>query len=144
MEVNDSRLNMFRCCIALIWIDGKVAPEEKEWAETIISRNNFSDRQRRQLQYDLCTRVKFEDVYPGVTDHKNKVYLSYLLNIIANKDGVYTEEELDLLAKVKEDLVKGIDFSKIDDKTSEDIKNSLSDSLEFEDKRTWFEKILNF
>lgn len=145
-EVNDSKFNMWRATMAVIYLDGKVSSEEKTWAESKIADLPFSDEQRKIIHGDLSKGLKIATVLPFITHKPDMAFLLHLMRTIGHIDGCYDEVERAEFKKLEGQILKGLDLVSLEKEiqTMEDESNALKKD-EVINKNSIIEKaIINF
>lgn len=111
--IDDSKFNMWRGCVAIIFLDKLVSPEERIWVEEKIKKLPLSDEQRNILKKDLETGVDIESILPKIT---NKVDIAFLVNtfrVLANIDKNFSPAEKTAFNQLEAHVLKGLNLSSI-------------------------------
>ena len=114
-EVNESKFNMWRATMAIIYLDGKVSSEEKDWAESKIASLPFSDEQRKIIHGDLTKGLKIESVLSLITHKPDVAFLLHLIRTIGHIDGCFDKREQDAFEKLEQEITKGLDLVSIEE-----------------------------
>lgn len=107
---NDSKFNMWRGCIGVIWIDGKVDEKEQEWMKEKLNSLPFTPEQKVVLEQDLANGVRLESVLPQITDRKDRAFLAHQVRVIGHLDGEYSSDEKEFYEKWNKIILDGVDL----------------------------------
>ncbi|MFT6069931.1 MAG: uncharacterized membrane protein YebE (DUF533 family) [Bacteriovoracaceae bacterium] len=113
-EVNDSKFNMWRASMAVIYLDGKVTKEEEAWAESKINELPFSDAQREIIRNDLKSGLSIDTVLPLITHKPDIAFLLHLIRTIGHIDGCYDASEKEAFQKLEQRIMKGLDVESLE------------------------------
>ncbi len=82
-EATSSEMAMFRAAIALAWADHSLSDEEKNRLITYMDNNKeLSEPQRDQLKNDLTQPVNMDDVWPKITEVRDRVHVLNIADAI--------------------------------------------------------------
>jgi hypothetical protein len=143
-EVNDSKFNMWRASMAVIYIDGSVSKEEEAWAESKIADLPFSDQQREIMHGDLAEGLKIETVLPLITHKPDLAFLLHLIRTIGHLDGCFGVEEKKSFENLEQQITKGLDLGSLEKEVHRMEEHSnLSKKEENLNKSSFFENTIN-
>ena len=111
---NESKFNMWRACIGVIWIDGIVGSEEEKWILDKISNLKFTDEQKQTLLSDLENNINFEEVLSKITDKKDRAFLAHQIRVISHLDNDFSSEEKELLENWNRLVLNGVDLKELE------------------------------
>ncbi len=114
-EVNDSKFNMWRASMAVIYLDGRVTKEEEAWAESKIQDLPFSSAQRNIIHGDLTHGLSIDKVLPLITHKPDIAFLLHLIRTIGHIDGCYDASEKEAFKKLEEKIIKGLDLEALEE-----------------------------
>ncbi len=126
--INESKFNMWRACVAIIYLDKAIAPEEQKWVEEKIQKLPLTNEQRIILKNDLAMGIVLEDVLPKITD---KIDLGFLVNtyrVLAHLDNNFSVDEKEALHKLEAQILKGLDLKKLESEIQTMEKESCHES----------------
>jgi len=109
-SMNDSKFNMWRGCVAIVFLDGVVSPEERKWVEEKCHKLPLSDDQRKILLNDLAQGVKLEDVLDKVTHKPDRAFLVNTFLVLANIDKNFSAIERENFKKLEALVLKGVNL----------------------------------
>ena len=112
-EVNDSKFNMWRACIAAVHLDNKVTNEERKWVEEKIQKLPLTPSQRDILKDDLEHGKKFEEAYQKITDKVDLAFLLNTLRVIGYLDKDFSAVENANFKKLEAIILKGLNLPEI-------------------------------
>ena len=108
--MNESKFNMWRGCVAIVFLDGVVSPEERKWVEEKCTKLPLSDAQRQILLKDLAQGVKLENVLDKVTDKPDRAFLVNTFLVLANIDKNFAPIEKENFKKLEALILKGVNL----------------------------------
>lgn len=111
--MNDSKFNMWRACIAVIYLDNKVTKEELDWANEKIQKLPLTNEQRTILQFDLKNGVIFNSVLPKITDKVDRAFLVNTFRVLANIDHDFSEIEKNKFKELESKVLGALDLGAI-------------------------------
>lgn len=95
--ISDSRLALYEGLIALAWTDGVLARREEELLRSLIDgHTDFSDDQRRSLHQTVSVRLQLGEIWPRMTDARDRARFLDLADVVIKADGVIDEAEDDI------------------------------------------------
>lgn len=110
---DDSKFNVWRACIGIIWIDGIVQTEERDWIEDRIEKLRFTDEQREILKQDLANNINFEEVFSKITRPADRGFLVHQIRVISHMDSDFSPKERALLQKWNDFVMKRVDMDEV-------------------------------
>jgi len=118
MEMNDSKFNMWRACMAVMHLDGHLDPQEKEWGTERIKflKNLFklSDDRVALLTKDMLEGgVDLVDLISKITDKKDRGFLVHQIRTIGYLDQDFGPEEKEAFEAMKELVLSNLDLDAI-------------------------------
>lgn len=143
-EVNDSKFNMWRACMAVIHIDGSVSKEEEVWAESKITDLPFNDHQRKIIHRDLADGLKIETVLPSITHKPDLAFLLHLIRTVGHMDGCFDEKEKSIFQELEKKILGGLDLAPLEKEVQlMEQRSYLPKKEENLNKHSIFEGIIN-
>lgn len=126
--INPSLYNMWRCVICIAHADGIVQPEERQYLEKIFANLDrlytLTPTQKITLAGDLELPQNLADLLAKVTEPEYRSLLIHFGTIIANADGVVTEDEERILTMLHAQQMDNIDAEKL----REDIRKDMDEN----------------
>ena len=96
-EITESRLAMYEGIVALAWADHELDVAEKEKLHELINQNpHFTDEQRAKLHLDVDNHAMLADIWPRITEKRDKAHLLNIASVVFLKDGKYCADEKEL------------------------------------------------
>lgn len=133
---DESKFNVWRACIGVIWSDGKVDPQERSWIEDRIEKLLFTPEQKQTLKSDLETNIDFKAVVDKISRPADRAFLVHQIRVISHMDGHQSPEEQKLLKTWSDYVLNKVDASALEQfapeqgiKTKKDIFDLLEKEL---------------
>ncbi len=133
---DESKFNVWRACIGVIWSDGKVDPQERSWIEDRINKLLFTPEQKEILKSDLETNIDFKVVVDKISRPADRAFLVHQIRVISHMDGHQSPEEQKLLKTWSDYVLNKVDASALEQfapeqgiKTKKDIFDLLEKEL---------------
>lgn len=141
---NESKFNMWRACIAAIWADGKVAEEEKNWAQKKIDSLPFTDEQKAILTNELAKQADFGSIVANISDKRDRAFLAHQIRVISHLDDHFSDEEKGLLNGWREIVLAGVDLGELEAVIAADEKASYHEDEVYKivNKNSIFERAI--
>lgn len=115
-EATKSHFAMFRGAIALAWADHKLDDEEQKRILVYIEHNKqLSDTQSALLKQDLRQPIKLDDVWPDITDARDRAHLINIADVIFWEDGEMCHTEKEVYDKISAAHITTLDMDFIRD-----------------------------
>ncbi|OFZ10774.1 MAG: hypothetical protein A2Z20_00845 [Bdellovibrionales bacterium RBG_16_40_8] len=92
-SISDSKFNVWRVLVLLIYTDGCAHEKEKEWLSQCISRFELTNQQKEQLRNDFKSQQDFRLLLPSITDIKDFSHLIHMTNILFHVDDKLSNAE---------------------------------------------------
>lgn len=125
--VSESLYNMWRCVICIAHADGIIQPEEREYLEKIFTNLDrtygLTPTQKMTLAADLEIPQNLADLLVKVKEPEYRGMLIHFGTILANADGIITEDEERILNMLHAQQMDSIDA----DKLREDIRKDMEE-----------------
>lgn len=132
-EATKSEIAMFRAAIALAWADHSLSDEEQNRLLVYIDKNeNLSDTQREQLKKELGQPIKMDDVWPEVTDLRDRVHVINIADTIFWEDGQLCHSEKEIYEKIKASHMATLDLDIIREDIAAYRKELLANRQKFQ------------
>jgi hypothetical protein len=113
-SLTESKFAMWRACMGVVHLDGKVTPEEQKWAKDKMDFIPFSDEQKNILLGDLQGGLELSNVISQVTDRKDKIFLLHMVRTIGHLDGDFSSSEKKAFQKLEEVILANLDLGAIE------------------------------
>lgn len=113
IQMTESKFQMWRACMAVIWVDKKISQEELKWAQEKINTLPFSQVQRATLEADLKNGVEFYDACQGITDKIDRAFLLHMIRVLGNLDKDYSIKEKEIYQALEAVVLKGLDLKEM-------------------------------
>jgi uncharacterized membrane protein YebE (DUF533 family) len=125
--INPSLYYMWRCVICIAHADGIVQPEERAYLEKIFANLDrvygLTPTQKLTLAADLEIPQNLADLLVKVTEPEYRGMLIHFGTLLANADGIVTEDEERLLSMLHAQQMDHIDAEKL----REDIRRDMEE-----------------
>lgn len=125
--ISPSLYNMWRCVICIAHADGIIQPEERTYLEQIFANLDrtygLTPTQKMTLAADLEIPQNLADLLAKVTEPEYRGMLIHFGTILANADGIVTEDEERILNMLHAQQMDSIDA----DKLREDIRRDMEE-----------------
>lgn len=120
---------MWRCITAMARADGLIHEDEVSYLNKIFShmleRGELTAEAHEVLTNDLTTAQNPSDLLKEIKDPAYRAQIIYFSRLLAHKDGEFHPNEDLLLAKMKLDVVEGVDFTQI----RKEIQNNVQKEM---------------
>jgi len=125
-EAKSSEIAMYRAAIALAWADKSMSEEEQNKLKVYMDNNKkLSETQREQLKNDIAQPIKMDDVWPQITEVRDRAHVLNIADAIFWADGQLCHSEKEILEKIKSAHMATLDISAI----REDIRSYRQELL---------------
>lgn len=115
--MNEDKYLMWRACISIVHLDGKVTDEERAWAEERIENLPFLEEQRKQLLKDLNTpEEKTIELFEALKSPADKAFVLHMIRTIGHEDGEFSAEEKAAFKKIQSEIESRVDISEMEKK----------------------------
>ncbi len=104
---------MWRTAIALAHSDHTLSEEEVELIRRYSRKFDFSEAERAQLEADFATAVEVDEVFPGITDKRDRAHLINFARVLFHIDGEFSEAEKKIHSLIREQHLATIDLDKV-------------------------------
>lgn len=125
--ISPSLYNMWRCVICIAHADGIIQPEERAYLEQIFANLDrtykLTPTQKMTLAADLEIPQNLADLLAKVTEPEYRGMLIHFGTILANADGIITEDEERILDMLHAQQMDSIDAEKL----REDIRKDMEE-----------------
>ena len=141
--MNESKFNMWRGCVAIVYLDNVVKPEEKAWVENKCNTLPLSFEQKAILLNDLKNGIKLDEVLPKITDKVDRGFLVNTFLVLANIDHNFTSDEKIAFKNLESKVLKGLDLTSITNEIKTMEKESYNESEVYKNynSSSLFEKV---
>ncbi len=112
-EINDSRFYMWRTLFAVVHADNIVTDEEIGFMAHVLDDVNFSDDQTAILKDDISNAKNAENMFDGVTSHKDRTEFFELARDLVWIDGDFGSEEQSVMIKLHQAHIKRTDVDEM-------------------------------
>jgi hypothetical protein len=123
--MNNQKFLLWKLAINVIHVDGRVAPEEKEWFHQKIKHLannkilNFSEDQMNQLEGILeVPSSNILNDFHNLTSPADAAQLLHFIRLIGHVDGHYAVTEKDIFKTVEAEILKNIDLKAVTEKVN--------------------------
>lgn len=108
--ISDSRFHMWRAVVALTHADKVVMPEEKEFIRRFYNTVPFTNAQKHQLEAELRAAQDVAEIFPQITDARDRAELIYFARMMFWSDGDYARQEAEILKKLKVEVLENLEI----------------------------------
>ncbi len=130
-SLTDSKFQMWRGCMAIILIDGKIDPKEEDWIEKKLKLIPFSAEQMTILLRDIKTGVQLSHLIPLITDKRDRAFLLHNIRVLGHIDGHFDNKEKEAFKNLENQILKGLDLDAISLEIEEMEKESYNENEVF-------------
>lgn len=132
-EATSSEIAMYRAAIALAWADNSLSEEEQNKLIVYMDNNkNLSETQREQLKNDLTQQIHIDDVWPEVTEVRDRAHVLNIADAIYWADGQLCHSEKEILTKIKSAHMATLDVVAIREDIRAYRQELLTDRKQFQ------------
>ena len=110
-EISESKFNMWRSIVALIYADGEISVEEEEFVRTKIRRLNFNKEQEDLLKEDITNPKDVNELYQKITDPKDRGQFIYFARLLFWSDGDFDKQEQEIFNHFREGVLSKTDVA---------------------------------
>jgi len=104
---------MWRAVVALTHADDVVMPEEKEFIRRFYNTVPFTNDQKHQLEAELRDAQEITEIFPLVTDARDRAELIYFARMMFWSDGDYARQEAAILHQLKGEVLEKLDLDEL-------------------------------
>ena len=126
---------MWRAIFAISYADGHISSEEENYILERLNSLPFNSDQRIQITEDLKKKTDIKEFFSLIVKPSNKSVCLHLMRGLAQKDGVYSEDEKKMINSISQEMSSKLNTEDLREK----IKFDVSDS-----KLSLIDKISNF
>ncbi|MDX1975102.1 MAG: hypothetical protein SFT92_05440 [Rickettsiales bacterium] len=112
VTVTPSKYAMWRSAIALAYADSRLSNSEVNLIQDYMSNYTFTDAQLLQLEKDLMQGVHLEDVFPMISEIRDRAHLINFARVLFHIDGDFSEVEQRIWQAIHDQHVLTIDLKK--------------------------------
>lgn len=139
--INSSKFSMWRACISVVHLDGRLTTDEDQWVKQKIESLPLSQEQKAILQQDLSNGIDFDSVIADISEPKDKAFLLHLLRVIAHLDGDFSSDEKQAYAKLEKIVLSRLDLAKFE-KQAQEIEDASYKNVPLDNKSSLFEAVI--
>lgn len=111
--ISDSRFSMWRAVVALTHADKVVMPEEKEFIRRFYNTVPFTNEQKHQLEAELRDPQDIAEIFPRITDARDRAELIYFARMMFWSDGDYARQEAEILQRLKGEVIENLNLDEL-------------------------------
>lgn len=140
--MNEDKYLMWRACISIVHLDGKVTEEERAWAEERIENLPFLDEQRKQLLKDLNTpEENTVALFDDLKSPSDKAFVLHMIRTVGHQDGDFSEEEKATFKKIQDEIEKRVDVKALEKKIVDMEEESSRYSYRIHGVKAYFHRL---
>lgn len=139
--INSSKFSMWRACISVVHLDGRLTTDEDHWVKQKIQSLPLSQEQKLILQDDLSNGIDFDNVIKDISEPKDKAFLLHLLRVIAHLDGDFSSDEKQAYEKLEKIVLGRLDLAKFEQE-AQAIEDASYKNIPLDNKSSVFEAVL--
>lgn len=113
-SLTDSKFNMWRACMAVVRLDGKVTTDEMDWVVEKLKLIPFSDAQRKILEEDFKVGTSASSLIEKITDKKDRAFLLHMIRVIGHLDNDFSDEEKQLFKTLNDAIMMKLDLKALE------------------------------
>ncbi|MBI2520774.1 MAG: TerB family tellurite resistance protein [Bdellovibrio sp.] len=125
-KLTESKLFMWRACMTIFHLDGKITPAEQKWAEEKINSLPISREEKDILRADFKSPPALKSLIPKITHPPDKAFLLHMVNVLGHLDGEFHESEKQLFSSLQNEIMGCLDMSAIE----RDVQKMEADSYD--------------
>ncbi len=112
-HMSNSRFNMWRCLVSLVYTDHKLTIEERKFFTDRFEKLNLSEEQKSILLQELQSPQKIENIFKYVTDKEDRATFIYFARLLFWSDGEFAEQEEKILKHLHSQVTSEIDIKQV-------------------------------
>ena len=128
---------MWRACMTVFHLDGKISAMEKQWAEDKINSLPISNEEKDILRNDFKTPSSLKTLIPKITHPPDKAFLLHMINVLGHLDGEFHESERQVFLTLQKEIMGGLKMSNIED----EVKKMEEESYAINNKASLLEHV---
>ncbi|PIP89864.1 MAG: hypothetical protein COW01_06355 [Bdellovibrionales bacterium CG12_big_fil_rev_8_21_14_0_65_38_15] len=136
--INSSKFSMWRACISVVHLDGRLSTDEDHWVKQKIQSLPLSNEQKAILEGDLANGLDFDKVIQNITEPKDKAFLLHLVRVISYLDGDFSRDEKQAYAKLEKIVLGRLDLAKFEEQ-AQAIEDASYKNVPLDNKSSLFE-----
>lgn len=137
--MDNDKFQMWRTAIATVFLDKKLAVQEKSWVEEKLATLKFSPEQKEIIEQDLTQETDLVQLFEGVEKPQNRSFVIHLMRVISHLDGDFDSQEERVLNKIRQEVLGKIDLSSFETELNK-IDREMDD-IKVYNKSSIFEKV---
>ncbi|MAM34326.1 MAG: hypothetical protein CMH28_04550 [Micavibrio sp.] len=137
--MTDSRYNMWRAIFAVAHADNVISPEEEKFMRETLSKFEFSETQRQQLEQDMKVKSEPGEHFDNISVRKDRSDFFEYARLIVWCDGDFDEQEQEIMARLKQHHLRNLD----PDEMIKEIRQTFDDKEQAEIKEKMREMYFN-
>ncbi len=138
MTIDSSKFSMWRACISVVHLDGRLTSDEDNWVKQKIQSLPLSAEQKAVLEQDLAVGLNFDEVIKNITEPKDKAFLLHLVRVISYIDGDFSSDEKQAYAKLEKIVLSRLDLAKFEEQ-AQAIEDASYKNIPLDNKSSLFE-----
>lgn len=139
--INSSKFSMWRACISVVHLDGRLSTDEDYWVKQKIQSLPLSNEQKATLEGDLANGLDFDKVIQNITEPKDKAFLLHLVRVISYLDGDFSSDEKQAYAKLEKIVLGRLDLAKFEEQ-AQAIEDASYKNVPLDNKSSLFEAVI--
>lgn len=139
--INSSKISMWRACISVVHLDGRLSTDEDHWVKQKIQSLPLSSEQKAILEGDLANGLDFDKVIQNITEPKDKAFLLHLVRVISYLDGDFSSDEKQAYAKLEKIVLGRLDLAKFEEQ-AQAIEDASYKNVPLDNKSSLFEAVI--
>lgn len=145
IKMTESKFQMWRACIAAIWLDGKISKEELKWAKDKIQTLAFSPEQKIIMENDLTHGLDFAEACGRIGDKVDRAFLLHMLRVLGHIDKDFSTKEKEAYNALEKIVLSKLDLKEIAAQIEKMEFESYHEDVVYKNynKDSMFENIVN-
>ncbi|MEK6624204.1 MAG: hypothetical protein AABY86_04505 [Bdellovibrionota bacterium] len=142
-KLSESKLSMWRACMAVFHLDGKITSTEKKWAEEKINSLPISKEEKDILRADFLAPPALKSLVAKITHKPDKAFLLHMINVLGHLDGEFHESEKQVFGALQSEIMGGLDMPALESEVKKMEEDSYDEKVVFaiHNKASLFEHV---
>lgn len=138
MQTDTNKFAMWRACIAVMHLDGRICAAERDWMRDKLDTLPLSNDQKMTLINDLRGGASLDNLVPFITEAKDRAFLLHLMRIIAHLDGDFSDVEKQAYAKLEKLVLSRLNLPELE-KQAQKFEDDSYKNVELDNRHSLFE-----
>ena len=140
MQTDTSKFAMWRACIAVMHLDGRVSAHERDWMRDKLDTLPLSNDQKMTLINDLRGGANLDNLVPFITEAKDRAFLLHLIRVIGHLDNDFSDAEKEAFNKLEQLVLARLNLDELQVQAQKFEDDSYSNN-ELDNRSSMFEAV---